>query len=150
MLRRNGPLTEPRPCVMLSRLPSLVAHMQFSQLKRRDFITLLGSAAMAWPVAAHAQQGKRPTIGYLGATTTEGERARTEAFVHRLRELGWIEGHTLAIQYRWAESRSERFPEFAAELVRLRVDIIAVASTAAALACKEATAVIPIVFPLTG
>jgi putative ABC transport system substrate-binding protein len=70
--------------------------------------------------------------------------------VRRLRELGWIEGETVEIQYRWGESRAELFPDLAAELVRLRVDIIVVASTAAALACKKATAVIPIVFPLTG
>jgi putative ABC transport system substrate-binding protein len=70
--------------------------------------------------------------------------------VQRLGELGWIEGHTVAIEYRWGESRTERFPEIAAELVQLRVDIILATSTAAALACKQATAVIPIVFPLTG
>ena len=70
--------------------------------------------------------------------------------MQRLGELGWIEGHTVAIEYRWGESRTERFPEIAAELVQLRVDIILATSTAAALACKQATAVIPIVFPLTG
>jgi ABC-type uncharacterized transport system substrate-binding protein len=117
---------------------------------RRTFITLISGAAAAWPLAARAQQPRRPTIGYLGATTTAGERSRTDAFVQRLRELGWIEGETVAIEYRWGESRAERFPDLAAELVRLRVDIIVVASTAAALACKEATAAIPIVFPLTG
>jgi putative ABC transport system substrate-binding protein len=119
-------------------------------MRRREFITLLGGAA-AWPLAARAQQsGKLPTIGYLGATTAAAERSRTDAFVQRLRELGWIEGHTVAIEYRWGESRTERLPEIAADLVRLRVDIIVVTSTAAALACKQATAVIPIVFPLTG
>src|SRR5260370_18676479 len=117
---------------------------------RREFITLRGGAA-AWPLAARAQQsGKLPTIGYLGATTAAAERSRTDAFVQRLRELGWIEGHTVAIEYRWGESRTERLPEIAADLVRLRVDIIVVTSTAAALACKQATAGIPIVFPLTG
>ena len=70
--------------------------------------------------------------------------------MQRLGELGWIEGHTVAIEYRWGESRTERFPEIAADLVRLQVDIVLVTSTAAALACKQATAVIPIVFPLTG
>jgi putative ABC transport system substrate-binding protein len=119
-------------------------------MKRREFVTLLGGAAAAWPFAAHAQQPRSPTIGYLGASTAAAERSRTDAFVQRLGELGWIEGHTVAIEYRWAESRTERFPEIAAELVRRRVDIILATSTAAALVCKQATAVIPIVFPLTG
>jgi putative ABC transport system substrate-binding protein len=119
-------------------------------MRRRKFVTLLGGAAVGWPLAARAQQAKRPTIGYLGATTAAGERPRTDAFVQRLRELGWIEGETVEIQYRWGESRTELFPDLAVGLVRLRVDIIVAASTAAALACKEATAVIPIVFPLTG
>jgi len=118
-------------------------------IRRRGFITLLGGAA-AWPFMARAQQAGRPIIGYLGATTASGERSRTDAFVQRLSELGWIEGETVEIQYRWGESRAELFPYLAVGLVRLRVDIIVAASTAAALACKEATAVIPIVFPLTG
>ena len=80
-------------------------------MKRREFITLLGSAA-AWPLAAHAQQGaKIPTIGYLGPTTPAVESQRVAAFVQRLRELGWSEGRNLAIEYRWAEGRSERFGE---------------------------------------
>jgi putative tryptophan/tyrosine transport system substrate-binding protein len=124
--------------------------MQFRQWKRREFISLLGGAAAAWPLAARAQYPRPPTIGYLGATTAAAEKSRTDAFVRRLGELGWIEGHAVAIEYRWGESRTERFPEIAAELVQLRVDIILATSTAAALACKRATAVIPIVFPLTG
>jgi putative ABC transport system substrate-binding protein len=116
-------------------------------MKRREFITLLGGAVVAWPLCVRA---KPPTIGYLGATTAAAERLRTDAFVQRLRELGWIEAHTLAIEYQWGESRTERFPEIAADLVRRQVDIILVTSTAAALACKQATTVIPIVFPLTG
>ena len=118
-------------------------------MKRREFITLLGGAA-GWPLCVRAQQAKPPTIGYFGATTTAAERSRSDAFVQRLGELGWIDGHTVTIKYRWGESRTERFPEIAADLVHLRVDIIVVTSTAAALACKQATAVIPIVFPLTG
>jgi putative ABC transport system substrate-binding protein len=119
-------------------------------MKRREFITLLCGAA-AWPVAVSAQRpGKLPTIGYLGSTTPASERLRTDAFVKRFRELGWIEGQTVAIEYRWGESRAERFAESAAEFVRLRVDIILATSTQAALVCKQATAVIPIVFPLTG
>jgi putative ABC transport system substrate-binding protein len=119
-------------------------------MRRRTFITLLGGAAVVWPLSARAQQSALPTIGYLGATTAAAERLRTDAFVQRLSELGWIEAHTVAIEYRWGESRTERFPEIAAHLVQLQVDIILVTSTAAALACKQATAVIPIVFPLTG
>jgi putative ABC transport system substrate-binding protein len=124
--------------------------MSFGRLKRRELITLLGGGA-AWPLTARAQQpGKLPTIGYLGSTTPAAERLRTDAFVQRFRELGWIEGHSVAIEYRWGESRAERFAESAAEFVKLRVDIILATSTQAALVCKRATAVIPIVFPLTG
>ena len=74
-------------------------------MKRREFITLLGGAAAAWPLTARAQKDKLlPTIGYLGATTAVAERQRTEPFVQRLRELGWIEGRTVAVEYRWGES----------------------------------------------
>jgi putative ABC transport system substrate-binding protein len=115
-------------------------------LKRRQFITLLGGAA-TWPLAAHAQQaGKLPTIGFLGSTTPAPQSQLTAAFVQRLRELGWIEGRTVAIEYRWAEGRSERFAEFAAEFVRLKVDLILTHNTPPTLAAKQATSVIPIVF----
>src|SRR5215471_1090299 len=99
--------------------------MQFDQLKRRAFITLLGGTAAAWPLAARAQQaGKLPTIGFLGVATPTAWGPWASAFVQRLHELGWIEGRTIAIEYRWAEGRSERFAEIAAELVRLKVDVI--------------------------
>jgi len=121
--------------------------MPFDQLHRRQLITLLGGAAAAWPLAARAQQpGKVPTIGFLGATTPAGQSQLTAAFVQRLRELGWIEGRTVAIEYRWAEGRSERFAEFAAEFVRLKVDVILTHNTPPVLAAKQATSVIPIVF----
>jgi hypothetical protein len=88
--------------------------MQFDQLERRKFITLLGGAA-AWPLAAHAQQsGKLPTIGYLGQSTLAVESQRVAAFVQRLRELGWTEGRNVAIEYRWGEGRTERFAELQA------------------------------------
>ena len=119
-------------------------------MRRRAFIALLGGVAATWPLAARAQQPKPPTIGYFGASTAAAEKLRTDAFMQRLSELGWIEGQTVAIEYRWAESRTERFPEIAADLVRLRVDVILATSIAAALACKQATAVIPIVFPIAG
>ena len=119
-------------------------------MKRREFITLVGGAAAMLPVAARAQQPRPWVIGYLGASTAAAERPRTDAFVQRLSELGWIGGHSVAIEYRWAEGRTEPLSEVAAGLVRLRVDIILATSTAAALACKQATAVIPIVFPISG
>jgi putative ABC transport system substrate-binding protein len=115
-------------------------------MRRREFITLLGGTTAAWPLAARAQQpGKLPTIGFLGTTTPSAQSQWTAAFVQRLRELGWIEGRTVAIEIRWAEGRSERYTEIAAELVRLKVDIIVTAG-AAVLAAKQATSAIPIVF----
>jgi len=116
-------------------------------MNRRKFVTLLGGAAAAWPLAARAQQaGRLPTIGFLGSTTPAAQSQLTAAFVQRLRELGWIEGRTVAIEYRWAEGRSERFAEFAAEFVRLKVDVILTHNTPPVLAAKQATSVIPIVF----
>jgi ABC-type uncharacterized transport system substrate-binding protein len=119
-------------------------------MRRREFITLLGGAVAAWPVAARAQRPKPPTIGYLGATTAAAEKSRTDAFVLRLRELGWVEGRTVAIEYRWSEGRDDRFTEIAAEFVRLKVDLILATATQAALVSKQATATIPIVFGLAG
>src|SRR5262245_61067910 len=119
-------------------------------MRRRNFIALLGSAAAAWPLAARAQQpAKPPTIGFLVASSPAIESPRVAALVQRLRELGWIEGRTIAIEVRWAEGRSERFAEFAAEFVRLKVDVI-VATGGAVLAAKQATSIIPIVFPVAG
>ena len=118
-------------------------------MNRRDFITLLGGAA-AWPFVARAQQSaKLPTIGYLGASTPSLDSQRVGAFVQRLRELGWIEGRTVTIEYRWSEGRSERYPEIAAEFVRLKVDVI-VATGGGVPAAKQATSAIPIVFPVAG
>jgi putative ABC transport system substrate-binding protein len=120
-------------------------------VKRREFITLLGCAASAWPLAARAQQpGKVPVIGFLGAATLSARSQWVDAFVQRLRELGWIEGRTVAIEYRFAEGRNERMAEIAAEFVRLKVDVIVTYSTSAVIAAKEATAVIPIVSALMG
>jgi len=120
-------------------------------VKRREFITLLGGAAVAWPLAARAQQaGKLPTIGFLGQTTLSGGSEWVAAFVQRLHELGWNEGRTIAIEYRWAEGREERFAEIAAEFVRLRVDVIVTSGTPQVLAAKQATSVVPIVFATAG
>jgi ABC-type uncharacterized transport system substrate-binding protein len=119
-------------------------------MRRREFLGALGGAA-AWPLAAHAQQPRKlPTIGFLGATTASGASQWTAAFVQRLRELGWIEGRTIAIEYRWAEGRTERYTEIATEFVRLKVDIIATWGTAGVIAAQQATSVIPIVFALAG
>jgi putative ABC transport system substrate-binding protein len=115
-------------------------------MRRRYFIALFGGAAAAWPLAAHAQPpGKLPTIGFLGQSTLSAESQRVTAFVRRLRELGWAEGRTIAIDYRWAEGRGERYADIAAEFVGLKVDVIVTQGTAM-LAAKKATAVIPIVF----
>jgi putative tryptophan/tyrosine transport system substrate-binding protein len=119
--------------------------MQFDQLKRRDFVALLGSTVAAWPLAARAQQPKPPTIGFLGASTASAWSHWSAAFVQRLRELGWMDGRTVVIEYRWAEGRSERFTEIAAEFVRLKVDVILTVGGAVA-ATQQATSVIPIVF----
>jgi putative tryptophan/tyrosine transport system substrate-binding protein len=125
--------------------------MQLDQIRRREFITLLGGAAAAWPLAAHAQQaGKLPTVGYMGSTTSSAGSQWVTAFVQRLRELGWIENRTVAIEYRWAEGRDERFAQIAAEFVRLKVDVIVTYGTPSILAVKKATAVIPIVFAAAG
>jgi putative ABC transport system substrate-binding protein len=119
-------------------------------VKRREFITLLGGAA-AWPLAARAQQtGKLPTIGFLGGNTPAGQLQWTGAFVQRLRELGWTEGRNVAIEYRWAEGRSERYIEIAAEFVRLKVDVIFAHGTPATILAKQTTSLIPIVFTVVG
>jgi putative ABC transport system substrate-binding protein len=115
-------------------------------MRRREFITLLGGGAM-WPVGARAQQpGRLPTIGFLGSDAT-GWSQRTATFAQRLRDLGWVDGRTVAIEYRWSEGRPERVAEIAAEFVRLKADVIfAFADGVPAL--KQATSSIPIVFAL--
>jgi len=117
---------------------------------RREFITLLGGAAV-FAVAARAQQlAKLPTIGFLGQSTRSASSEWVAAFVQRLRELGWIEGRTVAIEYRWSEGRTERAAQSTAEFVRLKVDIIVTSGTPQTLAAKQATSVIPIVFATAG
>src|SRR5882762_964123 len=114
-------------------------------MRRREFITLLGGAAASWPLAVRAQQaGKLPTIGFLGADAS-AFGPWTAAFVARLRELGWIDGRTIAIEYRWSEGRNERYAEIAAEFVRLKVDVIVTVGSAVPVV-RQATAAIPIVF----
>ena len=115
-------------------------------MKRREFITLVGGAAAAWPRAARAQQ-KLPTIGYLGTAAAAAWAPWTAAFVQRLHELGWTDGRTVEIRYRWAEGRAERWAEIAAEFVRLKVDVIVTGGNAA-VAAKQASSAVPIVFAL--
>jgi putative ABC transport system substrate-binding protein len=115
-------------------------------MKRREFITLLGGAA-AWPLAARAQQpAKQPTIGFLGGQSRSTMSHLEAAFVQRLRELGWIEGSNIAIERRWVEGYDERAAEVAAEFVRLKVEVIVAGGTSNAVAAKQATSLIPIVF----
>jgi putative ABC transport system substrate-binding protein len=113
---------------------------------RRKFITLLGSAAAAWPLTARAQQ-PMPTIGILGSGSAAWSHL-VSTLMQRLRELGYVENRTVAIEYRWAEGRDERYAAMAAELVGLKVDTIVALGTPAIVAARKATAVIPIVFPI--
>jgi len=114
---------------------------------RRELLVALGGAVAAWPVAVRAQQPtKLPTIGFLGSASPSTQASRAAAFVQRLRELGWIENRTVAIEYRWAEGRSERYSEIAADFVRLKVDVIVTSGAPIVLAIKQATSVVPIVF----
>jgi ABC-type uncharacterized transport system substrate-binding protein len=121
-------------------------------IRRRDFITLVCGAVAAWPVVASAQQpaGKPPIIGYIGGGARTSQQAWLDAFMQRLRERGWIEGRTVTIEVRWGEGRAERYTEIAAEFVRLNVNVILAGGTEAAVAAKQVTSTIPIVFPTAG
>src|SRR5262249_15023330 len=115
-------------------------------MRRRDFISLLSGAA-AWPIAVGAQQaGKLPMVGYLGVNTAAIDLHRIPRFVQRLRELGWIEGRTIAIDYQWAEGRNERFVEVVGDYVARKVDVIFTNGGYPALIAKQATSSIPIIF----
>jgi putative tryptophan/tyrosine transport system substrate-binding protein len=122
-------------------------------MKRREFMGLAWGAALGSffrPLGALAQQAQIRTIGLLGSGTASSQATWVAAFVQRLRELGWVEGRNVRIEYRWVEGHPERFAEIAAEFVRLKVDVIFALGTEAALAAKQATADIPIVFPVAG
>jgi len=120
-------------------------------MRRRDFIKVVGVTAIAWPATARAQQpAKLPIIGFLGQTTLSAASEWVAAFTQRLRELGWIDGRTVVIEYRWAEGSSQRAAEIAAEFVRLKVNVIVTSGTPQVAAVKQATSIIPIVFATAG
>jgi len=120
-------------------------------MRRRGFIKAIASSSVAWPLAVLGQQpAKLPTVGFFCQSTRSAASEWVAAFVQRLRELGWIENRTVAIDYRWVQGREERFAEVADEFVRLKVDVIVTSGTPAVLASKQATSVIPIIFATAG
>jgi len=120
-------------------------------MRRRAFLGLLGGSAATLPFVARAQQPRKlPTIGFLGQSTPVAESSRLAAFLERLRELGWIDGQTVAIEYGWDEGVGERFAEIARRFVQIKVDVIVTSGTASVVSAKQATTVIPIVFAVAG
>jgi putative tryptophan/tyrosine transport system substrate-binding protein len=120
-------------------------------MRRRDFIRLISGVTAAWPLAGHTQKaGKQPVVGFLGVGTEASWSPWVAAFLQRLSELGWIDGRTATIEYRWAQGHAERLSDLAAELVRLKADVIVTQGTSSVIAAKQATLTIPIVFASAG
>jgi ABC-type uncharacterized transport system substrate-binding protein len=145
---RTAPGTCGPCCGRVWALERQAGHLM-SDMRRREFITLLGGAAAAWPLAARAQQGERVRrIGWLSPGSGPGDLIRS--FLQGMRELGYVEGKNLIVEYRWAAGKNERLEEFARELVQTGVDLIVTGGTPATLAAKQATQTIPIVFATAG